>query len=68
MKPAHLFAGVRLGDGVAELVLVLGDALVDQVVLPEAVEYALEVDAGTIEGQLLELDGVDPAWKMLVAL
>jgi hypothetical protein len=45
-------------DGVAELVNVLGDAKVQRIVLPVTVEDVLEVQAGTVEGQLLKRIGV----------
>jgi hypothetical protein len=45
-------------DGVAELVNVLGDAKVQRIVLPVTVEDVLEVQAGTLEGQLLKRVGV----------
>jgi hypothetical protein len=65
---ASLWASAGLLDGVAELVSVLGDAEVDGVVLPVAVEDVLQVQAGTVERKLLERVGVCPAGDMLVGL
>jgi hypothetical protein len=65
---ASLWASAGLLDGVAELVNVLGDAEVDGVVLPVAVEDVLQVQAGTVERKLLERVGVCPAGDMLVGL
>jgi hypothetical protein len=65
---ASLRASTGLLDGVAELVNVLGDTKVQRIVLPVAVEDVLQVQAGTVERELLERVGVCPARDMLVGL
>lgn len=65
---AGLRTGVGLNDVVTEFIRVVGDAVVDGVILPITIEDGLGVDTGAVERELRELVDIDPARDVLVRL
>jgi len=62
---ARLWTGSRFDDNVTKLVLILGDASMEHIVLPVAVEDFVQGEARAVERELLEPGDVYPAGELL---